>query len=198
MTRMTVSITRCSKKWLERILLLLCWAWLGTALAGQIEPKHAGLQPDEQGQALTSEFVVHLGTRLEEAVGRGVPLHFRYEYELARKRWYWADEHVGGKVVEYRLSYHALTRQYRVSQGTSQRNFESLDDALATLGRPARLHAIDRNWLVPGETYRVAVRLSLDQNQLPKPLQVDALADRDWRIEAKTLRWEFVAPAAGQ
>jgi hypothetical protein len=177
-------------------LALLCLACgIGAALAGGIEPRHASLVADERGQALNAEFAIELGHRLEDAVGRGVPLHFRFEFELTRKRWYWADEHVAGRVLNYRLSYHALTRQYRLSLGSLHQNHDSLAEALQMLGRIARLHVVDKTDMIPGETYRAALRLSLDHAQLPKPLQVDALADSEWRVEAKTLRWEFVPPA---
>jgi len=193
---MTAFITHCWKKCLEWLILLaLLVAGLLTtsaALAGSIEPKNAGLTPDERGQALTTEFAIDLGPRLEEAVTRGVPLHFRLEFTLARKRWYWVDEHVAGHVLDYRLSYHALTRQYRLALGGLHRNFDALDEVLQVLSHTARLHVVDRAALTPGETYAAAVRLSLDHNQLPKPLQIDALADRDWRVEARTLRWNFV------
>ena len=124
-----------------------------------------------------------------------MPLHFRFEFDLTRKRWYWADEHVAGRVIPYRLGYHALTRQYRLSLGNLHQNFTSLDDALQALGRVGSLHVVDRAELVPGEPYRAAVRLSLDHEQLPKPLQIDALADRDWRVNTKTLKWDYI-PAA--
>lgn len=168
---------------------------LSTAHAGSIDPKSAVLAHDERGHALTAEFAIDLGPRLEEAVGRGVPLHFRFEFTLARKRWYWADEHVAGHVINYRLSYHALTRQYRLSLGGLHQNFDALDAALQVLERTGRLHVVDRAALIPGEPYVAAVRLSLDHTQLPKPLQIDALGDRDWRVEAKTLRWGFVPTA---
>jgi hypothetical protein len=174
---------------------ILCSLWAGLALAGSIEPRNATLTPDERGQVLTAEFVIHLGPRLEEAVGRGVPLNFRFEFDLTRKRWYWADEHITGQVLNYRLSYQSLTRQYRLSVDNLHQNFDTLDDALRALGHIAQLHVASKTALITGEPYIAAVRLSLDHTQLPKPLQVDALADRDWRIEAKTLRWDFV-PAA--
>jgi hypothetical protein len=178
------------------LAVLLCLACAsGAALAGGIEPKSAVLVADERGQALNAEFAIELGHRLEDAVARGVPLHFRFEFELTRKRWYWADEHVAGRVLNYRLSYHALTRQYRLSLGSLHQNYDSLTEALQMLGRIARLHVVDKSDLIPGETYRAALRLSLDHTQLPKPLQVDALADSEWRVEAKTLRWEFVPHA---
>lgn len=190
---MTASITPCWKKLPERVLAicLVLWLSLGVALAASIEPKQATLLPDERGHVLNAEFAIRLGPRLEEAVGLGVPLEFRLEFVLTRKRRYWVDEHVAGRVLNYRLSYHALTRQFRLSLGGLHQSFATLDEALQVLGRVARLQVVDAGRLTPGETYSAALRLSLDHNQLPRPLQVDALADRDWRVEAKTLRWEF-------
>ncbi len=195
---MTVFISPCWRKHLERTVVLLgCLLTLGIALAGSIEPKSATLVPDDRGYAVTADFNIQIGPRLEDAVSRGVPLHFRFEIEIKRKRWYWSDEHVAGRVLKYRLSYQALTRQYRLSLGSLHQNFDSLEEALHALGRVARLHVVDKSALPAGEPLLAAIRLSLDHSQLPKPLQVDALADRDWQVEAGTLRWNFM-PAPEQ
>ena len=193
---MTAFTTHCWKKRFSGLALLwLGLLWLGGALAGSIEPRQASLAVDEAGQALTAELLIDLGPRLEEAATRGVTLHFRLEFTLARKRWYWFDEHIATRNFDFKLSHQALTRQYRLTQGTQQQSYETLDEAVKALGRVTRLHVTDRNELTGGESYRAALRLSLDHSLLPKPLQVDALADRDWRIDSKTLRWDFVAPS---
>ncbi len=191
---MTAFITPCWKRLLERgaALLVGLWLGLGGALAGEIEPLKAALVPDERGYALDAEFSIRLGARLEDAVGLGVPLEFRLEFMLTKKRRYWIDEHIASRVLNYRLSYHALTRQYRLSVGGLHQSFASLEDALQVLRRVARLFVVDKVGLTPGAAYSAAVRLSLDHSQLPRPLQIDALADREWRVEAKTLRWEFI------
>lgn len=194
---MTVSITHCWRRCLERTSILLAGLFLlGGALAGDIEPKSAVLVPDERGHALVAEFAIDLGPRLADAVARGVPLEFRFEFTLTRQRRYWIDEHITGRVLNYRLSYHALTRQYRLALDSLHQNFATLEEALDILGHVARLHIVDRDVLLPGETYSAAVRLSLDHNRLPKPLQVDALAESDWHVEARTLRWTFTGPPA--
>ncbi|MEW6293127.1 MAG: DUF4390 domain-containing protein [Pseudomonadota bacterium] len=189
---MTASITHCWKKRLERTCVLLAGLlMLGLAQAGSIETKRAEMVPDERGYAINAEFAIQIGARLEDAVSKGVPLHFRFEIQIKRKRWYWIDEHVAGRVLKYRLSYQALTRQYRLTLGTLHQNYDTLDEALAALGRVARLHVADKSALPVGEPLVAAVRLSLDHTQLPKPLQVDALADRDWQVEASIHTWQF-------
>ena len=184
-----------------------CWkslraclaAWLLTAAvavnAGSIDAQQAALTPNEDGYALSAEFTVDLGAQIEEAVARGVPLYFTLEFDLTRKRWYWVSEHIADRRIEYRLAYNALTRQYRLSAGGLHRNFVTLAEALRVISRIGALQVVDRSVLRPGETYDAALRLSLDRSQLPKPLQVDALANRDWQVDAKTLRWQFVPVA---
>jgi hypothetical protein len=196
---MTAFITLCWRRRLERTAwLVLGLFWLAAAQAGSIEPRSAALAPDERGYAVNAEFDVQIGARLEEAVNKGVPLHFRFEIQIKRKRWYWIDEHVAGRVLRYRLSYQALTRQYRLTLGNLHQNYDTLDEALQALGRVARLHVADKSALPIGEPLSAAVRLSLDHSQLPKPLQIDALADRDWQVEAGILTWQFTPQAETQ
>ncbi len=179
--------------WLAAALLLVAAA----ASAGSIEPQRAALTPTEDGYALSAEFAVDLGPRLEEAVTRGLPLYFTVEFDLTRARWYWSNEHVAARRLEYRLAYNALTRQYRLSLGSLHQGFDTLSEALRAISRIAALPVADKSALKPGETYNAALRLSLDRSQLPKPLQVDALANREWQVDTTVLRWQFV-PAEGK
>lgn len=170
---------------------------LGTAWAGSIEPVSARLSAGEEAYVLSAEFNIDLGSRLEETVARGVPLYFMLELEITRNRWFWPGEHVAGRSVNYRLAYIPLTRQYRLSSGgVLHQNFATLAEALHVMGRAAALPVVDKSALKIGENYQVALRLTLDRQQLPKPLQVDAIANKDWVVEAKVLSWPFVPAAA--
>lgn len=177
----------------------------GMAWAGTIEPTTARLATGENAYVISAEFAIDLGSRLEEAVSHGVPLYFLLELEITRNRWYWPGEHIAGRTLNYRLAYIPLTRQYRLSRGGAlHQNFTSLDEALRMMGHVAALPVADKGALKIGETYQVALRLALDRQQLPKPLQVDAISNKDWQIEAKVLRWQYTpvaeppaAPAAG-
>ena len=179
---------------LPGLLLLAAFA----AHAASIEPTRAALSPGEEGYTLSAEFAVDLGSRLEEAVARGVPLYFNLEFVLERNRKYWVNEHIVGRTLIYRLAYSSLTRQYRLSTGSLHQNFGSLAEALRVVGRIAALPVADKDALKNGETYEAAVRLALDRSQLPKPFQVDAITDKGLQVEAKVLRWQFTAPVAAQ
>jgi hypothetical protein len=192
-----VSITRCWPRALSLALVLLAlWAaCVATARAGSIEPTRAQLSAGEDGQVLSADFAIDLGGHLEEALTHGVTLHFTLEFTLSRRRWYWIDEHIAGHVGHYAVSYNALTRQYRLSSGGLHRGFATLAEALHVLARVVDLPVADKSALKPGEQYDAALRLTLDRNQLPKPFQLDALANKDWQVEARVLRWRFVQAA---
>ncbi|MDO8787609.1 MAG: DUF4390 domain-containing protein [Sulfuritalea sp.] len=193
---MTAFITRCCKRieaGLPALVLALLLLTAAAAQAGSIEPKRAALTPGEDGYALSAEFAIDLGNRLEDAVARGVPLYFNLEFVLERGRKYWVNEHIVTRSLTYKLAYSSLMRQYRLSTGNLHQNFGSLAEAMRVVGRIAALPVVDKNLIQPGEPYEAAVRLSLDRSQLPKPFQVDAIMDRDLQVDTKVLRWHFVA-----
>ncbi len=195
---MMASFTACSRSaperrlaewlrhWLLAFLVLPCLAW-----GGEIEVTNPQLQPADDGYVLSADFRFDLNPRLEEAVTKGVVLHFVADFELTRKRWYWLDEKLAARSQTYRLSYHALTRQYRLSTGGLHQSFTTLGEAVQVLSRL-------RNWLViergdkavkPGESYDAAVRLRLDVTQLPRPFQITALGNKDWSLSSDWKSW---------
>ncbi|MBL8504371.1 MAG: DUF4390 domain-containing protein [Rhodocyclaceae bacterium] len=174
-------------------LLLLASALAGAA---EIEVRRAELSAGEESWLLDAEFGIDLGQRLEEVVARGVALYFVAEFELTKGRWYWVDEHVAGRKQTWRLSYNALTRQYRLSSGALHQSFASLDEALRVLGRLREWPVAEKALLKAGEPYNAALRLKLDLTQLPKPFQVTAIGNKDWNITAEVKRWSFSPPPA--
>jgi hypothetical protein len=161
------------------------------AAADTIGVKSAELFPEEDGYYLNAEFEFSLNPTLDEALQKGVPLYFVLEFELTRPRWYWVDEKVLSSTTQYRVSYNALTRQYRIASGLLAQTFESLDEVEHFLSRVTAREVARRDQLVKGTRYEAAVRLRLDVNQLPKPFQVSALASREWTLQSEWHRWSF-------
>src|SRR3954463_16357553 len=116
------------------------WALLASlvlplARADEISVRGAQLRPVEDGLVLDADFDFELTPRLAEVVANGVPLYFRVDFELIRRRWYWFDDKAATRRLELRLSYHALSRQYRLSTGLLQQSFPNLEEALNVLRR---------------------------------------------------------------
>ena len=182
------------RSWLILVLALLPVL----VLAAEIEIANPQIAASEDGFVVTADFGFELNERLEEAVTRGVVLYFVTEFEMTRPRWYWLDEKVVSRSQTQRLSYHALTRQYRLSRGGLHQSFDTLSEALRVLSRL-------RNWLVidgrgekagvqAGDTYMAALRMRLDINQLPRPFQISALGNRDWSLASDWKVWQATLP----
>ena len=126
----------------------------------------------------------------------GVALYFVVEFELVRPRWYWFDERAVASRLQYRLTYHPLSRQYRLWTGNLHQPFISLAEALRVLGRVRSWVVLDRDQVSPDKTYEAAVRMRLDTTQLPKPFQVSAITNREWTLTSDWKRFVFVPSLA--
>ncbi len=143
---------------------------------------------------LSAEFTPPLTASLEEAVRRGVALYFVLEFELIRPRWWWTNEVVVERSLVYRLVYHALTRQFRLGFDGLTQTFDSLDEAMRTLASVRHWRVFDADQVSPGTHYEAQVRLRLDTSQLPKPLQISGITNRDWNPHSEWTRFTFTPP----
>lgn len=165
------------------IVVLACLAASG-ARADDIEVRSAGLRATDEGLVLNADFAFELTPRLADVVVNGVPLYFRVDFELTRPRWYWFDETTVTDRLLLRLSYHALSRQYRLSTGLLQQNFATLEEALNVLKRVRNWLVVDRSVALSGGDYEAAVRMRHDTAMLPKPFQLSALTGRELHLES--------------
>lgn len=183
----------------RRLAAAFCAALVAVAaLANEIAIRDVRLVPAEGDYVLTADFDLLLSDRLERALNEGVPLYFTFEFECVRPRWYWFDERVALKKHQARLSFHALTRTYRVSTGALHQTFESAEEAVRALGIVRGWRVLGAEDLAPGSTYEAGVRMALDVDQLPKPFQVSALTNREWTLASPWARWGFSTDAGGR
>lgn len=148
------------------------------------------LRLDEDYLTLTADFDVALTPTLEEALARGVALYFVLETDVQRTRLL-IDESVGSRRDEFRLAYVPLTRSWRLGSGLFTQNFPSLEAAVRQFTRLRGYKIIERKALQKGERYTISVRLRHDINQLPKPLQLNALASRDWSLDVDPIKLSY-------
>jgi hypothetical protein len=151
----------------------------------------AEVRVEDDQVLLNVDFAFSLNSTLEEALQRGIPLYFLLEVEVQRPRWYWFDEKVLTHTTQYRVSYLPLTRQYRVASGLLSQTVDSLEEVERLIGRVTARSIANASDLEKGARYDVVVRLRLDQNQLPKPFQINALASREWHLASESRRIPF-------
>ena len=181
---------------LRSLLAVLALGAAVAARADEIEVADARLTATEDGAVLAADFAFDLNPRLAEVVTNGGPLYFVVEFELTRPRWYWFDEKAAAKRIQLRLSYHALSRHYRLSTGVLQRNYPTLDEALNVLRRVRNWLVVDRSAGLADASYEAAVRMRLDVTLLPKPFQLSAITSRDLNLESPWKRFSYRPPAA--
>ncbi len=177
------------------LLLALTLDWSAAARADNIEIRHIALEANDDGYALDADFEIVLQPRLEDAINKGLPLYFDIDFEITRSRWYWFDERPASRQMTLRLSYHALTRQYRLARGALHQSFSSLAEALRVLSRVRSWQILERGEINAGTEYQAALRMRLDLTQLPKPFQLNALTNREWSLYSEWRRWPFYIKA---
>ena len=181
------------KRALARVFTFLLFLLAATAQAAEISVGNPRLKAVAEGYSLSADFSISFNRRLEDVVNKGVMLYFVADFELLRPRWYWLDEQVVSQSRTFQLSYHALTRQYRLASGPLPQSFASLDEAIGAMSQLRGWQVVDKGMLHDGQTYQAGLRLRLDLTQMPKTFQVSALSSRDWNLGSDWLRWRFVA-----
>ena len=165
--------------------------WAQTSAAELTEFK---VERQDGNLLLQVQLRLELGPAVEDALIKGLAVHFVAEAEVMRDRWYWYDRKIGLVTRYYRLAYQPLTRRWRlnvanepishagVSSSLSQ-NFESLQEALSVIRRQTSWKIADMTDIDPEARQYVTYRFKLDVSQLPRPFQIAAGNQVDWRLD---------------
>jgi hypothetical protein len=181
-----------------RIAVVHWWLalWLGLALwqplwvhAQAVELKQLQLQRRDGDLTLEFSARLTLGPAIEDALQRGVPLYFNARATVYRDRWYWRDERVARVSRTWRLAYQPLTASWRLSLGGLSQGYGSLSEAMAPLSQISGWRLVELDKLEHGSRHHVEFSFSLDNSQLPQPMQIDLGGDWKLGIE-RTLRVE--------
>ena len=205
---MTVFITHCWRRigielgaWLARALLMavLC---LGSAWAQTSSVELTELMPVRKDNALllNAQLKLELGPAVEDALIKGLAVHFVVEAEVLRERWYWTDKKTGAASRYYRLAFQPLTRRWRLNVSSEPISGTGLAGSISQNFRnPGRgperdpsaigLENRRRPELDPDARQRLRYEFRLDVTQLPRPFQIAAGNQADWNLQViKTLR----------
>src|SRR5262245_15474250 len=105
------------------VLLAMLVAVSGLVRAATIDLRDVEVERNDEGLHLSFTARFDLPRPVEDALLKGVPLHFVAEANTYRSRWYWRDQRVARAVRSWRLAYQPLTRRYRVTFGSLQQSF---------------------------------------------------------------------------
>jgi len=173
---------------LRALLLALVLSWLPGSPAARAEGINlTSLEVVRKGEMfqLSGYFDIQLSSTMENALHRGVQLSFVQAAESERERSYWLAEGLTEQTRTIRLSYNALLRQYYVNLAGVSTGHETLADALRATGDLRDWSVLSVRQMKKKNQYKFYVRMYLDIAQLPKPLQVNALASSSrWQLDS--------------
>lgn len=143
---------------------------------------------------LTGALDLALTPKVEEALGKGIPLDFVIEVRLHRVRTWWWDERAGEWTVKRRIRFHALSGQYLVNTldatPETSESYTSLTEALRQLGTLTAVRFAVASPPVADQEYAVQLRVHLDLEALPTPLQPVAYTSLAWHLNSGWSTWE--------
>ena len=173
-----------SVAWLAVCLLLAAIIALcpRAARADAVELSTFSVAREADGVLLSYVANFQLPPSVEDALHRGVPLHFEARAELFQSRWYWRDKRVAHATLTWRLSYQPLTRSYRVGTGGLNQNFDTLAEALDSLRRRARWKIADPAQVEDEGHYYVEFAFGLNTSLLPRPMQIGVGGETAWSL----------------
>lgn len=173
------------------LALLLALLWAGNSQAAGFEVLNAATRLEGDVYRLDAQIEYRFSKAALEALQNGVPLTVAIEMEVRRRRsWLW-DETVYALTQRFQLEYHALSRQYLVSNLNSgeRRAFPSQPTALAFMGRMQHFPLLDRGLLAKDGRYEGALRAVLALDALPGPLRLVAYLSNDWSMTSEWRTW---------
>lgn len=176
-------------RWLAMVLLALA-ALLAAApgrAATPVDLARLEVLRTDQGLAVEFDARFDLPPGVEDALQKGVALHFVAEAELAHSRWYWRDKRLAQVRRTWRLAYQPLTLNYRVSLGGLAQTYATLREALRAVQRLSAWRIGDAEDAQDADY--LEFRYWLDLDQLPRPLLISIGSQPEWslRIERTIL-----------
>ena len=109
--------------------LALAWALaLPVAASAQnADLESLRVERTDEGLLLSARLNIRLPGAVEEALDKGIPIHFVADATVMRERWYWTDQRVSASQRYMRVAYMPLTRRWRLN--TSSEPLTNADPA---------------------------------------------------------------------
>ena len=172
-------------------LFLLCAPAAWCASPGlDFSVRHVDTRSEGETWFLDAGIDLEFNRESRQAMESGVPLTVLLEVEVLREGLF-RDEGVRRIRMPYRIQRHALSDRYVVTFVPSgkARTYGAIEDASAVLGTIRGLNLVERADLVPGEMYRVRMRVRLDIEAMPSPLRPLAWFRSLWRLRGDWFTW---------
>lgn len=181
--------------------LLACMLWI--AAWGLPGPAHSQsntaitqmqVERTPEGMLLSAALAFELPEHVEDALLKGITMHFVLQAQVLRERWYWSDLEMAHSARYLRLSYQPLTRRWRLHTSSTpftgsglglalSQTYDDLAEAINAMQRIARWKIAEAGQVPEDMPVTVQMRFGLDLSQLPRPLQIGAFGRSGWNLQ---------------
>ena len=172
-----------------RACAVLLWSALLALLLGQSvaraeAPELTQFEVARSDEGLLLDFNVQfeLPKAVEDALLKGVPLHFVAEVSIYSERWYWRDRKLSQASRTWRLAYQPLTRSYRVGFGGLNQSYDTLAEAVGAVRRMTRWKIAEPGQIDDSVRPYLEFSYRLDTTLLPRPMQIGIGGQPDWTV----------------
>lgn len=185
----------------KRLLSIGLWlALLGALLArstflhandSRIEVQSIDFALRDGQYYLSADIQYQLTQTAREALQKGIPLYWDVLIKVVRERsWIWNKTLVDFN-IRYRIQYHALLNNYRVTNITSSdsNNYATLSSALAAMSEIRNIAVLNEDDIDEDESYHVGVKTRFDREALPLPLRPASYINPQWYLSSAWLLW---------
>ena len=181
-------------EWLAQLLACTVMLLFSLGLRAQnADLETLRVERTEEGLLLSAKVNIRLPSPVEEALDKGIPIHFVAEATVLRERWYWADKRVGEAQRYMRVAYMPLTRRWRLNASNEPltnaglgvsltQHYDSLSEVLSTVGRISRWKVASAEDIDPGGQQSLRFQYRLDASQLPRTLQIGPTNHSSWAV----------------
>ncbi|MBS95367.1 MAG: hypothetical protein CL799_13080 [Chromatiales bacterium] len=162
-----------------------------SAADGQFEVISASSRLENEYWLVDARLELILSREAIEALENGVTLRIQMQYEVNRHHRFWVDQTISDRNQNIELQYLSLSQRYVVRDLTrdKQASYATLYSALRSLSQIKDFRFVKASKLKADTRYWMSMRVVLDQEELPGPLQMLAFWRGDFSLESEWYKW---------
>lgn len=150
--------------------------------ASEINLSNFKIENNADGQELFFEQDISINNNLFQAIQKGIPLKFDINIKVTNFKKFWFNEIIFDDKFSFEIKYRNLLKKYQLRNMDG--NYKYFSD-IEMLKENINLININLGHLVFSEDTLIEVGVTLDSNQLPKPLQINR-RNTTWNVSSET------------
>ena len=150
--------------------------------ASEINLSNFKIENNADCQELFFEQDISINNNLFQAIQKGIPLKFDINIKVTNFKKFWFNEIIFDDKFSFEIKYRNLLKKYQLRNMDG--NYKYFSD-IEMLKENINLIKINLGYLVFSENTLIKVGVTLDSNQLPKPLQINRRNDT-WNVSSET------------